>query len=67
MLMLGPDVQPGVIAPTNITQPGRTSGRYESIDAVLTAMAMLGHDQRMTEVLVNEGARPGLVMQEVLR
>lgn len=67
MLALGPDIQPGVFAPTGITQPGRTSGRYETIDAVMTAMSVLGHGDRMTEELEDEGARPGLVIQEVMR
>src|SRR5262245_50642393 len=36
MLALGPDIKPNqVIAPTGIVQSGRTSGRYETIDAVM--------------------------------
>lgn len=68
MLALGPDIKPNnVIAPTGITQPGRSSGRYETIDAIMTGMAMLGHDERMTDALTTYGARPGLVVGEVLR
>jgi hypothetical protein len=66
MLALGPDIAPGVYAPTGITQAGRTSGRYETIDAVMTAMTVLGHGQRLSDALVNEGARPGLVIEEVM-
>jgi len=67
MLALGPDIRAGqVIAPTNITQPGRTSGRYETIDAVMTAMSVLGHDVDMKNELTAFGARPGLVIPEVL-
>jgi hypothetical protein len=66
MLALGPDVAPGVYAPTGITQSGRTSGRYESIDAIMTAMTLLGHGDAMTTELEDAGARPGLVIQEVL-
>jgi len=67
MLALGPDVRPNqVLAPTGITQTGRTSGRYETIDAVMTAMAVLGHDVDMKNELTAFGARPGLVMGEVL-
>lgn len=67
MLALGPDIKPNqVIAPTGIVQNGRTSGRYETIDAIMTAMAMLGHDDAMKTALVAEGARPGLVIQEVM-
>jgi hypothetical protein len=68
MLALGPDIKPNqVLAPTGVSQPGRTSGRYETIDAIMTAMGLLGHDAAMKEALVGQGARPGLVMQEVLR
>jgi hypothetical protein len=56
-----------VFAPTGITQPGRTSNRYESIDAIMTAMTLMGHGERMEEELVYGGARPGLVIGEVLR
>ncbi|HEU0030629.1 MAG TPA: twin-arginine translocation signal domain-containing protein [Kofleriaceae bacterium] len=68
MLALGPDIKPNqVIAPTNISQPGRTSGRYETIDAVMTAMHALGHDTRLASELSAFGARPGLVIDEVQR
>lgn len=67
LLALGPDFQPGVVEPTGIEQPGRTSGRYETIDAVMTAMTLLGHGDRMAEILAAEGARPGLPIQEILR
>jgi hypothetical protein len=67
MLALGPDIRPGVVtAPTNVVQPGRSSGRYETIDAVMTAMTMLGHGERMTMELGAHGKRPGLVVQEVM-
>jgi hypothetical protein len=68
MLALGPNIkQSQVIAPTNVSQPGRTSGRYETIDAIMTAMSVLGHEGAMKDGLVGQGARPGLVIQEVLR
>jgi hypothetical protein len=68
MLALGPDIKPGnVIAPTGIAQSGRGSGRYETIDAVMTAMSLLGHDAAMKTELTDHGARPGLVVQEVMR
>lgn len=67
MLALGPTIKPNqVIAPTNITQSGRTSGRYETIDAIMTAMTMLGHNETMTQVLQSHGARPGLPIGEVM-
>jgi hypothetical protein len=68
MLALGPHIKPGqVIAPTGITQAGRGSGRYETIDAIMTAMSVLGHDGAMTAELTGYGARPGLVIPEVMR
>ena len=68
MLALGPDIKRNnVIAPTGISQPGRGSGRYETIDAVMTAMQVLGHDGAMTSELTAYGARPGLVIPEVMR
>lgn len=68
MLALGPDIKPNqVLAPTGISQPGRTSGRYESIDAIMTAMALLGHDGAMKDGIVGQGSRPGLVIQEAMR
>ena len=68
MLALGPDIKPNnVIAPTGITQTGRSSGVYETIDAVMTAMSVLGHDAAMTSELTGYGARPGLLVHEVMR
>jgi len=67
MLALGPDIKPNqVLAPTGITQPGRTSNKYETIDAVMTAMSVLGHDAKLTSELDAFGARPGLVIGEAL-
>ncbi len=67
MLALGPGIkQNQVIAPTGITQSGRSSGRYETIDAVMTAMTVLGHETPMKDALVSEGARPGLLIQEAM-
>lgn len=67
MLALGPDIKKNqVIAPTGIEQPGRTSGKYETIDAVMTAMSVLGHDQKLESELEAVGARPGLVIGEVV-
>lgn len=67
MLALGPDIKRNnVVAPTSIAQPGRTSGRYETIDAVMTAMSVLGHDTVMKDTLVTHGARPGLIIQDVM-
>jgi len=68
MLALGPDIKPDhVVAPTGVTQPGRTSGRFETIDAIMTAMHVLGHDAEMTSELTSHGARPGVVIGEVMR
>jgi hypothetical protein len=68
MLALGPDIRPNqVIAPTGVTQPGRGSGRYETMDAIMTAMSVRGHDAAMTAELRAYGARPGLVIPEVMR
>jgi hypothetical protein len=68
MLALGPDIQTtGDIEITGINQPGRSSNSYESIDVVMTAMSLLGHDAAMETALVDEGARPGLTMTQVLR
>jgi hypothetical protein len=67
MLALGPDIRPGVVAaPTGVSQPGRTSGRYETIDAIMTAMTLLGHGDRMGQELRDLGLRPGLVVPEVM-
>jgi hypothetical protein len=68
MLALGPGIkQNNVIAPTGIVQTGRGTDRYETIDVVMTAMSLLGHDAAMKSELVGYGARPGLIVQEVLR
>jgi hypothetical protein len=68
MLALGPDIEPGqVIAPTGITQPGRNSGRYETIDVIMSAMTLLGHGDTMKTTLEGADARPGLVIEEMLR
>jgi hypothetical protein len=68
MLALGPDIRANnVIAPTNVVQTGRSLGRYETIDVVMTAMHLLGHDTEMTGELTSFGARPGLVIGEVMR
>jgi hypothetical protein len=67
MLAMGPDIKKGqVIAPTGIEQPGRSSGKYETIDAIMTAMSVLGHDQKLASELDAVGARPGLVIGEVM-
>lgn len=67
VLALGNGIKPNqVIAPTGITQTGRSTDHYETIDAVMTAMHLLGHDQAMTDELTSYGARPGLVIPEVL-
>jgi hypothetical protein len=68
MLALGPDIKRNqVVAPTGVSQPGRGAGRYETIDAVMTAMSLLGHAGAMTSALSGHGARPGLVIPEVMR
>ena len=68
MLALGPDIKPNnVIAPTNVSQPGRSTNRYETIDAIMTSMGILGHDGALKDGLVAQGARPGLLVQEVMR
>jgi hypothetical protein len=68
MLALGPDIKPNnVIAPTNVSQTGRSTNRYETIDAVMTTMGILGHDVSLKDALVSNGARPGLLVQEVMR
>ena len=68
MLALGPDIKPNnVIAPTNVSQPGRSTNRYETIDAIMTAMSVLGHDGALKEGLESQSARPGLIVQEVLQ
>lgn len=68
MLALGPGVRSNnVVAPTGVSQSGRGSGRYETIDAAMTAMTLLGHGDAMTTELTDHGARPGIVVQEVMR
>jgi hypothetical protein len=68
MLALGPDIKrDNVIAPSGVTQTGRGLGRYETIDAVMTAMTVLGHGDALRSELTDAGARPGLVVQEVMR
>jgi hypothetical protein len=68
MLALGPDIQPNrVIAPTGVSQTGRSSGRYETIDVAMTAMTVLGHGDAMRSELTDQGARPGIVVQEMMR
>ncbi|MBL9025738.1 MAG: hypothetical protein JNL21_26320 [Myxococcales bacterium] len=67
VLALGPDFRPGVHAPTDIEQSGRGSGRYETIDVVATAAEILGHGDVMASTLGGLGARPGLVMERILR
>ena len=68
LLALGPDIKAGeVISPTNVTQSGRSSGRYETIDAPMLAATLLGHGEAMTGELSAGGFRPGLVASEVLR
>lgn len=67
MLALGPDIRRDVVtAPTGITQPGRSSGSYETIDAVMTSMTLLGHGDRLTTDLTQASTRPGLVIDEVM-
>jgi hypothetical protein len=68
MLALGPDIKKNnVIAPTGIMQQGRASGRYETIDAAMTAMTVLGHSAALKEGLESQNARPGLLVQEVMQ
>jgi hypothetical protein len=68
MLALGPDFKPGqVLEPTGITQPGRASGRYETIDMTMTAASLLGYGDLMARTLGDLGMRPGLLVQEALR
>jgi hypothetical protein len=66
-LALGPDFKPGVYSPTGIAQEGRTCGRYETIDVVATAAAMLGVGDDMTSVLQNGDRRPGLLIEDILQ
>ena len=68
LLALGPDIAPaGVVEPTGVEQAGRSSGRYETIDAVMTAMGLLGHGAVMKSALEGEGGRAGIVIEEILR
>jgi hypothetical protein len=66
MLALGPDFKPGVYEPTGVDQAGRASGRYETIDAIMTAATLLGYGDAMTSNLEGLEMRPGLVVQDVL-
>lgn len=67
LLALGPDFAPGVSAPTGVTQAGRTSGRYETIDVVMTAAQVIGRADLMQRTLTDLGQRPGLPMEGILR
>jgi hypothetical protein len=67
MLALGPDFKPGVYSPTSVKQEGRASGRYETIDTLMTAAAILGVDGDMTKVLKANGRRPGLIVEDILK
>jgi hypothetical protein len=68
LLALGPDIAPvGVIEPSNIEQSGRTSDRYETIDAVMTGMGLLGYDRVLKAAIEEDGTRPGLLIEEILR
>lgn len=67
LLALGPDFKPGVYSPTGVTQPGRASGRYETIDAVMTAASILGQGDTMRDTLMDLDMRPGLLMEDILR
>jgi hypothetical protein len=68
MLVLGPDTPARAtpVEPTGVTQSGRAGDTYETIDAVMTGMALLGHDADMTAALGDAGARPGLIIDEVV-
>lgn len=66
-LALGPDFKPGVVETTGIRQDGRTSDRYETIDVVMTAAAILGQDGAMKSGVEDAGGRPGLLMEGILR
>ena len=66
MLALGPDFKPGVYNPTGITQPKRSSGRYETIDAVMTAATLLGYGDAMKQGLEGLEMRPGMVVEDIL-
>lgn len=67
MLALGPDFKPGVYEKTGVAQDGRTSGRYETIDAVMTAASLLGCGDTMSSTLGDLEMRPGLLMEDILR
>jgi len=67
LLALGPDFKPGVYSPTGVQQAGRVSGRYETIDAVMTAASILGQPEVMRQGLVDLGMRPGLLIEDILR
>jgi hypothetical protein len=68
MLALGPDFKPGTIVErTNVTQEGRASGRFESIDATYTAASLLGYGDLMKQGLASLKKRPGLLVEDILR
>ncbi len=68
MLALGPDIRAqGPIAPTGISQSGRTSGSYETIDAVRLGAELMGYGAAMHSAIDDMGGRPGLVIDEVLQ
>lgn len=67
LLALGPDFKPGVFSPSGVEQPGRVSGRPETIDVTATAAAILGVDGALTSVLRDRGFRPGLLLEDILR
>jgi TAT (twin-arginine translocation) pathway-exported protein len=67
LMALGPDFQPGVFEPTGVSQTGRASARYETIDATMTAAAILGRDEDMTTYLEDGDFRPGLLIEDILK
>jgi hypothetical protein len=67
LLALGPDFKQGVFEPTNVQQAGRASGRFETIDATMTAAAILGRDEEMTSYLEDGDHRPGLLIEDILK
>ncbi|MEZ4295230.1 MAG: twin-arginine translocation signal domain-containing protein [Polyangiaceae bacterium] len=67
MLALGPDFKPGVYSPTGVEQEGRTSGRYETIDAIATAATILGTGDAMKSALEDRDLRPGLLIEDILQ
>jgi hypothetical protein len=67
LLALGPDFQPGVVAPTGIVQDQRTSGRWETIDMTMTAATLLGHGDVMRTALERGDFRPGMPIADILK